>query len=127
MFEVTWRDGEVLKRFTGRVDSQELVRASILVQSDPRFDDLRVIINDLRACDEVLPMEESDQEAMLAQDYGASRSNSRLCVAFLTEDPALASRCQEHIALQPDLVPMAVFGTIEAARAWANAVIGASS
>ena len=44
--ETIWENKGVLKRLSGHVSADEFVHSVEAIQADPRFDDIRYVIND---------------------------------------------------------------------------------
>jgi hypothetical protein len=48
-YAIAWEAAGVRKRFSGHVTDEEPMRSVVEVESDPRFDDLRYVVNDFLA------------------------------------------------------------------------------
>jgi hypothetical protein len=88
--EITWERQGVTKRFWGAVTGEEFVRSSHEVETSPRFDDLRFIINDFS---EITghSIEEADIEKLAIIRVGSMRTNRNFRVVIVTTDSRLAA------------------------------------
>lgn len=120
-FELIWQGRELLKRFHDHVTADDFLRAADRIQSDPRFDDLRGIINDLSDCVALEVSGLARLKEIAARDFAASLTNPNLrivTVASLERNPLVREATQAYI--DSGLSPFAIrlFDTVEAARAW---------
>lgn len=116
-FTLEWEERGVLKRFSGPVSFQEYARSQEMVLGDPRTDDLRYIINDLLGV-ESYSITTEQAEYLAAFNYGASRSNPGIRVAYVTTD----GKIRFLIRLMSPLSSYEIraFATVAEARAWAG-------
>ncbi len=115
-FTLTWKDHGVYKKFTGFVSFQEYARSQEMVLGDPRTDDLRYVINDLLDV-EGYSVTLHEAEYAAAFNRGASLSNPRLRIAYVTRDIKAITLLKLVSVLSS--FPIKTFATIEEARAWA--------
>lgn len=117
-FEIVWQAREVHAIFSGDVTAEDLLHATILIQKDPRFDNLRFLIIDHLSVSS-FSFDPFVLEEVKAHRLGAFMSNPRVRVAFVASD----ERLRERILLENgDTMPYPsrVFGDLESARAWCS-------
>ena len=118
--EIIWEHKGVLKRLSGHVSAEEFVRSVEAIQADPRFDDIRYVINDFSQ----VTSHELDADLLqelAAIQYGAQASNPqvRAVYAGLKHDPELAGLLQSIlIGAKRSVYRVAVFETLPQARDW---------
>lgn len=118
--EIIWEHKGVLKRLSGHVSAEEFVRSVEAIQADPRFDDIRYVINDFSQ----VSSHELDADLLqelAAIQYGAQASNPqvRAVYAGLKHDPELAQLLQSIlIGAKRSVYRVAVFETLPQARDW---------
>ena len=83
-YEILWEARGVVKRHHGFLAADELLAASREIQSDPRFDDLRYIINDFLDV-EAMPSIVRRSSTSRACGSGPRRSTGRC--SLLCRDP----------------------------------------
>jgi hypothetical protein len=116
--ENTWEAQGVVKRFTGFLTATELVRATEEVGADPRFGNLRFIVNDFLS----VGGNDIDEETVLhiaALHAGAAFTNPNILIAYVATDielAALAGRVKEALFSEKHI--MKAFTTMDDARAW---------
>ena len=116
-YELTWEDRGVYKHFTGSVSYQEYAKSQEVVLSDPRIDDCRYVINDLlNIKDYSLTTEQA--EYLAAYNKGASFSNPRLRIAYITRDLRIIFLLKLVSTLSSFKIK--AFPTVEEAREWAS-------
>ena len=117
-FEITWEPRGAYKRFTGHVTYEEYARSQELVLGDPRSDDLRYIINDFTAMKGGAEAGSTEQaEYLAAFNFGSSRSNPRIRIAYVTSELRLIALIK--VASLVSSYQLKTFATLEEARAWA--------
>ena len=87
-YEIVWEPEGVHKSFTGFVSGRELTESATKVQGDPRFDEMRYLINDFSN----IAGNDLSIDAFLdlaAANYGAHASNPNCRIVFVTTDPGL--------------------------------------
>ena len=115
-FELTWEARGVHKRLWGFVSFEEYARSQEMVLGDARADDIHYIINDLRAVEGYSGTNEQ-AEYLGAFNYGSSRSNPRIRIAYITSDLKIIALIK--VASLVSSYELKTFATPEAARAWA--------
>ncbi len=117
-FTLVWEDRGAYKKFSDFVSFSEYARSQELVLADPRTDDLRYVINDLL---DVKSYSVTTDEAEYAAVFnrGASSSNPRLRIAFVTKDAKVVMLVKLVSVLSS--YPVKTFSTVEDARVWVSA------
>ncbi len=117
--KIVWEHKGVCKRLSGHVSADEFVRSVETIQADPRFDDIRYVINDFSA----VTSHELDEDRLIelaAIQYGAQASNPQVRAVYVGTDPQLTQRL-ESILLegpQPPVYRVTLFPTLPQARDW---------
>lgn len=114
-YSLDWEPKGVYKRFFGQVSFAEYSRSVSEALGDARTDSLRYIINDLTAV-EGYSVTAWEAEEVSALSIGASKSNPRLRLAFVTRNPAL--RALISAALVVSRFEAKTFTSLDEARAW---------
>ncbi len=114
--EMTWERRGVYKRFAGFVSYEEYARSQERVLGDPRTDDLRYIINDLREM-EGYSVTREQLEYLAAFNRASSYSNPEVRIAYVTTDLKIILLLKA--AALVSTYPLKAFSTPEAAREWA--------
>ena len=112
-YELTWERKGVYKHFTGVVKGQDYLRIQTEVFGDPRFDQLRYVINDLLDV-EAFDFALEDAEYAAAYNRGPSYTRPRLDVAYITTDPNIVTLIDRMRELSS--YPLHVFPTLGRAR-----------
>ncbi|HEX8986882.1 MAG TPA: hypothetical protein VF816_02895 [Rhodocyclaceae bacterium] len=118
-FEVHWEPPRgAYKKFTGHLDDEQLVRSVTALHGDPRFDDLRYVINDFL---EVLSYSITDDTIMYiaALDGAAARSNPGIRVALVISEAHEKALAARYAASPLNGYPTRIFNDVQEARAWA--------
>jgi hypothetical protein len=114
-FELTWEARGVYKRFTGKVSFEDYSRSQELVLGDIRTDHLRYVINDLLSV-EGYSVTKDQLEYLAAFNKGASLSNPRIRIAYVTRDLRVIAMLKLAAVLSS--FELRHFPTLEDARAW---------
>ena len=112
-YELTWEKKGVYKRFTGVVKGRDYLRSQAEVFSDPRFDQLRYVINDLLAV-EAFDYSIEDAEYAAAYNRGPSYTRPAVDVAYVTTDTGIVTLIDRVRDLSS--YPLHVFPTLGRAR-----------
>ncbi|MEO0003790.1 MAG: hypothetical protein RLZZ22_1482 [Pseudomonadota bacterium] len=118
--ETIWENKGVLKRLSGHVSAAEFMHSVEAIQADPRFDDIRYVINDFSQ----ITSHELDVDLLqelAAIQYGAQASNPQVRAVYvgLGSDPGLARLLQSIlIGSTGPRYQVALFATLPQARDW---------
>lgn len=115
--ETTWESHGVYTRFYGSVPFSELLAFFQSIAADPRFDDISYYIDDYTGV-ATHDVKFEDVELLAGLDYAQTISNPRLLratVGVRDDMRALFARYRESHDRRDHL---AVFSTVEEARAW---------
>lgn len=87
-YQITWEPEGVLTNYSGFLSAREMAESATKLQADPRFDEMRYVINDLsRVSGHDLTEDSILQIAVL--NYGAHASNPNCRIAYATADERL--------------------------------------
>ncbi|MBS4097034.1 MAG: hypothetical protein KGZ83_09400 [Sulfuricella sp.] len=116
-YEIVWEPRGVSKVFFGHVTAEEFMQSLVMVESDPRFDDLSFVINDFLGVDSFAVGE--DEVLMAAAiDKGAAVSNPNIKVAVLSDDAQIQALAELYAASPLNVYPTATFSDAAQARDW---------
>lgn len=119
-YEIIWETRGVVKRHHGFLAGHELVAASREIQGDPRFDDLRYIINDFLDVDDHA-VDKAAIEYFACLRIGAAQVNRQVLSPFVaTRDPGLAIGSLLQEPNYENGHPVSIFPTLADARAWVS-------
>ncbi len=122
--EILWEHRGVYKRLSGHVAASEFQRSVEAIQADPRFDEIRYVINDFSA----VSSHELDAQHLLelaAIQYGAQASNPQVKAVYVGADPELARNLRSIlIDSQRSVYRVALFDSLPQARDWLQGEMG---
>lgn len=117
-YNIVWEPDGVHKQYSGFITGRELLESCRKIHSDPRFDEMRYVINDLS---EVAGHDlATDTLTDLAvANYGAHFSNPNCRVVFVTPDENLAKTITDNL-MSPTVksYQVEVKPTVSEARDW---------
>jgi hypothetical protein len=116
-FEIVWEARGACKRFFGHVSDDDLMESVADIEGDPRFDDLRYVINDFLGVASFAITEENVL-AISAIDAAAAISNPNIKIAVVATDLQVQALAKVYATSPWNAYPTAVFSNIEEARAW---------
>lgn len=116
-YELIWESRGVIKRYFGVLTSTDLVEPVERTEADPRFDDLRYVINDFLAV-ERLELAPFDVEYVAAVDHAAAKSNHDIWIAVVTTASDVIAVVERYADLSQNAYPTKIFDTMAQARAW---------
>ena len=109
----------VIKRFSGVVTYEDVLRSEQEVHSDPNFTSMRYVISDYTNA-EYSGITDSQKADINALRIGGHLTNPRLKYAFVIKSPSVRSQIASAVAQGEMLHPTATFDTIEEASDWAG-------
>ena len=116
----TWEKDGLYRKFSESISGEEILESNFELQIDPRFKDIKYIINDFTdVTDHMIQTEHTQTYA--STDEIISHSKGRLKIAIVvTQDSliALAKNYQEE--MRGKLFECEIFKTIDSAREWVN-------
>ncbi len=116
-YRIIWEAQGVIKKFSGLVDSEELLRAGTDTEADPRFDNYRYVINDFLDCTG-FSLSSPVVDEIAAIDWAASRANARIRIAVVATAPEIIEATRQYAASPLNIYPTRIFPTMAEARAW---------
>lgn len=120
-YETRWEPPRgVVKRFFGYVSNKELLQSVIDTESDPRFDDLRFVINDFLDVRNI-SVSRNDVEYISAVDRAAAATNPNIRIAVVANRPEIIALADQYANSPMNAYPTRVFATLVEARAWLGA------
>ena len=122
--EIVWEHRGVHKQLSGHLSASEFQRSVEAIQADPRFDEIRYVINDFSAVTGH-GLDEQHLLELAAIQYGAQASNPQVRAVYVGVDPELARQLRAIlIDSQRSLYRVALFDTLPQAREWLQGEIG---
>jgi hypothetical protein len=115
-YTIEWESKGVYKRFFGICSWEEYVRSSEEVLGNLRFDEIHYAINDLRDVEGYSAISPDQADYSAAMTRGASMSNPRLKIAFVTADRRIRMLVRAAMMITPYEVE--IFSSVAEARAW---------
>ena len=108
----------IYRKFTNHVSGKEVLNINLTIQGDPRFDDIKYVINDFT---QIIDFDFSDMDIqkIMVTDNAAAKSNPNLKIALiLTLEPLLewANLYCEYMKDSP--YTCAIFDNIPDAKKW---------
>lgn len=119
-YEILWETGGVNKHFHGHVTDDELIQSLVQVESDPRFDSIRYVINDFLQVEDFTVSEDGVLMAS-AIDRGAAQSNPHIRIAVVATDTQVHALAKLYAASPVNAYPTEVFLNDCEARRWISA------
>lgn len=116
-FEIVWETRGAYKRFYGHVSDEELMQCLTMIESDPRFDSLRYVINDFLGVDS-FAISEDCVLMISAIDNAASTSNPNIRIAVVATDLQIHALARLYALSPLNAYPTEVFLNTGEARAW---------
>lgn len=114
-----WTPQTITWTYTGKLTGDELIQSNMEVYGDPRFDDIRYQIVDLRAITQNL-VEDSHMRTIAHLDMAAARSNPRIKIAVIANNSKGMEMSDTYINHTGHKSPWITktFLTIEQANEW---------
>jgi hypothetical protein len=117
-YNIVWEPDGIHKHYSGFVTGREFLESYRKIHSDPRFDEVRYVINDLTK----ITGHELTADALTdlaVANFGAHLSNPNCRVVFVTSDGNLAKTITKNL-MSPDLksYQVEVKSTVSEARDW---------
>lgn len=101
-YQNVWSKTQVIKQFHGIVSGDDFVDSVRSVSGDPRFDNLKAVVNDFSDVSE-MSIDESSLMDATALTVGVSITNPKLKVAFVIPEGKIGQ--QVKMVLAPQVVP----------------------
>lgn len=118
-YDIRWEPRGVVKHFYGEVTDHDMMHSVIETESDPRFDELRYVINDFLDCAACAVANKTVDKIAVA-DCGAAFTNPHIRIAVVTTAPEIVSLTVRYAQSPLNRYPTRLFATIEDAQAWLN-------
>lgn len=117
--KLVWEPRGVVVLYSGRLTIDDIHKASVEYQKDPRFDRLLYVLSDYSKIDgcDVIPEQMSD---IWAIDYGAKMSNGKVKKAYIATSAEVRALAEHYENAEDHAFPLKVFATESEARAWLN-------
>ena len=115
-----WEDKGLYRQFTNNVTGREVLNINLTIQGDPRFDDIKYVINDFTQITD-FDFSDIDIKRLVVTDNAAAKSNPNLKIALiLTLEPLLewANLYCEYMKDSPYICE--IFDNISDARKWVS-------
>lgn len=116
-FEIVWEVRGACKRFFGHVTDDDLMESVTDIEGDPRFDDLRYVINDFLDVASFAVTQENVL-AISAIDAAAAITNPNIKIAVVATDAQVRTLAELYANSPWNAYPTRLFADVAAARAW---------
>lgn len=116
-YTLTWEARGVIKKFFGRVTSDELFQAGIDTEADPRFDDYRYVINDFVECTG-FSVSPGVVDEIAAIDEAAAKINHSIRIAVVATLPEIIAVANEYANSPMNAYATRIFATLQEAQGW---------
>lgn len=113
-----WEDRGLYRKFSDTISGKEVLESNFALQGDPRFDEIRYIINDFR---EITDFEVSytDINVISAVDTAASLTNPNIKIAMIASLEPLLVWIKLYCDIMEDSPYICkIFDDMNAARQW---------
>lgn len=110
-----WEPHGVVRVITGDVETGELLNSVADLQNDPRFDELRFVVEDLSEVGAV-QLDDAGMDMLIASAIGAAFSNPHIRIAVVATSPQVHSLARQFAAHSPYITH--TFPTLADARDW---------
>ena len=115
--EIEWKPNGVVKHLTGSVSAEQLLRAIVDTQGDPRFDRLRYVVADCLDCADFI-FHPSEIQEMAALGKAGFISNRNIRIAIVATLPAAIAGATQYASSPLNAFPTRIFGSREEAEQW---------
>lgn len=113
-----WEAEGIYRQASGPIDGQQFLQAVIEVEGDPRFPDIRYVINDFSTATE-LKFNNADILAIGTMDKASNETNAQIVVAFVVGEHQVEHLYTEYNNLfETPPYPNRLFKTPDEARDW---------
>ncbi len=116
-YTLNWEADGVWVRYGGQSSIDEIAEVAKAIQGSARFDNLRFVLHDFSECNGISYALDLVEE-LAAVDCVACRSNPKLRVAVVADNPAVTALVEDYMSTGLNPAPMAIFHHIDEARAW---------
>lgn len=110
-----WEPRGVVRAMTGEIGADELLESVADLQNDPRFDQLRFLVEDFSEVESV-QLDEAGLDMVIATTIGAAFSNPHIRIAVVATTPPVRSLARQFAEHSPYVTQ--IFQTLAAARVW---------
>lgn len=118
-YQIHWEPTGVYRRYSGHTSFEELVESVLAIENDPRFDEIRYVINDFLASEQISFTQEGISE-LSAVDGAAECSNPNIRIAIVADRPETRAAGEAYIAAGLNTYETRIFNTLAEARSWAE-------
>ena len=116
----TWEEKGLYRVFSGKISGEEVLQSNLDTHGDPRFDDLRYVINDFTQVSD-FEVTESDIEIIAVVDDVAVLSNPKIKIALVVTLRSLLEWVGLYCEKMEDATYICgIFSTVEEARQWVD-------
>ena len=116
----TWETDGLYRKFTGDIDTFEVLNSNFQLHEHPRFKDIKYIINDFIEVENI-SIEISHTEIFAKTDEMVANTKGYLKIALLITQEAHLPLTENYLkAMKENRFKCKVFTSIEDAREWVN-------
>ena len=115
-----WESNGLYRGFSNKITGEEVLKINLDIQGDPRFDDIRYVINDFTGIVD-FDISDSDIEKIVAMDNAASKSNPKIKIALISIfEPLLVWINNYCDAMQGSRYECKIFDNTQDAYKWVS-------
>jgi hypothetical protein len=118
MIKHQWEDHGLVRRYEGVVSLKEIAQSDANVQADARFDDIHYLIDDFRACTNVIDIDKDLVDELAAIASAAVRFPTVFRHAVVTKLPMVLKLAEDFVNSGFINFPDQQFQDMGEARAW---------
>ena len=119
-YEIAWEPGGLYRKFTGKVSGKEILNSNFELQLDPRFTDVKYIINDFTGITSH-SINTTYTETYAKTDDIISKKKGALKIAIVVnKDPLVDLANYYRKEMKNELFECEIFRNIEDARNWTS-------
>ena len=117
-YKYQWEAKGLLRIYSGDISGDEVLQSTSEVHGDPRFDDLKYVINDFNRITRARATRD-DINRLAAIDRAAARTNPNIRIAVVTRNDDIRHWAQLYIEFSADCpYETRLFETVDEARSW---------
>jgi len=115
---LTWKPDYLLRKFTGDVTGEEILKSNFDLQSHPRFSIIKYLINDFSEITSLL-IDENHTKIYASTDDIISDTKGKFKIAIVTDNEAHVELANSYRdSLKNNVFDCEIFATVAEAKKW---------
>ena len=116
--QLVWEENGLYRKFTDKISGNEVLNSVLKIQSDPRFDKIRYVLNDFTEISD-FEVSETDIKRIVSVDNAAALTNANIKIAIVATNEPLLQWIQYYCdRLEKSPYEVKVFSYIDDAYRW---------